>query len=88
MIGQMWSTYITHIMTSRTSRSITPFDVATMMMMVKQARSVYGEGVDNQVDAAGYAALAAMLNPVPNFDGMDKEISSAVHKQVKGDPSS
>ena len=45
-----------------------------MMMMVKQARSVYGHSIDNQIDAAGYAALAAMLDPMADLeDDITKE---------------
>jgi len=62
MIGSMWATYVSHAMAMRKKLELTAFDVATMMMMVKQARSLYGHSMDNQIDAAGYAALAAMLN--------------------------
>jgi len=63
MIGTMWATYVSHAMAMRKELTLTGSDVATMMMMVKQARSLYGNSIDNSIDAAGYAALAAMLNP-------------------------
>ena len=75
MIAQMWTTYIAHSMALRKQVALTSFDVANMMMMVKQARSIYGHSPDNQVDAAGYAAIAAMLDPVGN---LDKELTDAL----------
>jgi len=75
MIGQLWATYIGHTMTVHKKVHLTPRDVATMMMMVKQVRSVYGHSPDNYVDAAGYAALAAMLDPMGRIaEGMDLSV--------------
>jgi hypothetical protein len=78
MIGQLWATYIGHTMTIHKKIALTPRDVATMMMMVKQVRSVYGHTVDNYVDAAGYAALAAMLDPMGRInDDLDLKIDES-----------
>lgn len=61
MIGEMWSTYITHVFTLRGTNQLMPQDVAHMMSLLKKARSVYGFSEDNFVDEAGYTSLAAML---------------------------
>jgi Domain of unknown function (DUF6378) len=73
LIAQLWGVYISHSMAIRKQVSLTPFDVANMMIMVKQARSIYGNSPDNQVDIAGYAALAAALGPSVE-DQLAKEI--------------
>lgn len=65
MIGEMWSTYITHIFTMRGNNKLEPHDVAHMMALVKQARAVYGYSMDNFVDNAGFMSLAGMLTPPP-----------------------
>lgn len=81
-IAQLWGTYVSHAMAVRKQVSLTPFDVANMMMMVKQARSVYGNSIDNQIDAAGYAALAAMLN---HTDDMEDELAKVVESLNSGE---
>jgi Domain of unknown function (DUF6378) len=80
MIGQLWATYIAHTMAKRKVVSLTGFDVANMMMMVKQVRSVYGHSVDNQVDAAGYAAIAAVLNPDPMIEDLAEELRKGIEE--------
>jgi hypothetical protein len=62
---------------------ITSFDVANMMIMVKQARSVYGHSSDNQVDIAGNAAIAAMLNPAEPVDNLGDELKKAIEEEQK-----
>jgi hypothetical protein len=60
----LWRTYISHVEERPYDSSILPHDVANMMILVKIARSMYGDyHEDNFVDAAGYAALAGMLAP-------------------------
>jgi Domain of unknown function (DUF6378) len=83
MIGTMWQTYLAHTVSSRKSPKITSFDVAQMLAIVKVARSVYGFSMDNHVDAAGYAALAGMLNPMGEIE-TDIETAMGV---PKNDPS-
>lgn len=63
MIGEMWTTYLRHVHEVRGNDDITAFDVANMMVQMKQARSIYGnsQNRDNYVDQVGYAALAGML---------------------------
>lgn len=64
MIGDMWTVYLKHTILSRTAvMPITAADVAQMMVLLKIARSVYGDpmNADNYVDAAGYSALAGMI---------------------------
>jgi hypothetical protein len=65
MIGEMWSTYITHVFTLRGNNRLQAHDVAHMLALLKQARAVYGYSEDNFVDGAGYTSLAAMLTPSP-----------------------
>ena len=65
MIGEMWQTYLDHNRELRGYSTVTPFDVAQMMVMVKMARAAYGFSLDNHVDQVGYAALGAMMNPEP-----------------------
>ena len=67
-IAQLWSVYVAHSMSQKKKVELTAFDVANMMVMVKQARSVYGNSTDNYVDAAGYTALAASLDPMSELD--------------------
>lgn len=63
MMAELWTTYITHISDRRSDNVLQAHDVATMMVLLKVARTAYGDVSDNYVDAAGYSALAAMLNP-------------------------
>lgn len=63
MIAEMWTTYVKHVFTISGKTKLKPHDVAQMMKIVKDARSVYGFSVDNFRDSAGYSALAAMLHP-------------------------
>lgn len=65
MVGELWSTYITHIFTMRGSNKLEPQDIAHMLGLLKKARSVYGYSEDNFVDEAGYTSLAAMLTAPP-----------------------
>jgi hypothetical protein len=65
MIADLWTAHLQH--TNRDSSfgaiRVTPFDVAQMMVLLKVARSVYGDpfNPDNYIDAAGYSSLAAMI---------------------------
>jgi hypothetical protein len=67
MIADMWSTYINHAHYARTLSvvkiQLRPADVAQMMVLLKQSRSIYGnpQNRDNFIDATGYSALAGML---------------------------
>jgi len=72
MMGQLWQTYLAHAYQANGNHTIRPHDVAQMMIMLKIARSLYGQSSDNYVDQAGFAALAAMLDPM---DVMEKELS-------------
>ena len=84
MIAQLWATYIGHTMAVHKKIALTPRDVATMMMMVKQVRSVYGHSQDNYVDAAGYAALAAMLDPMTGIaDGLNLAVEEDKNEPVR-----
>jgi hypothetical protein len=86
MIGQMWQAYLGHVFKSRGGgTTITPFDVAQMMIIVKLARATYGFSLDNHVDIAGYSALSGMLNP---FMKLDTEMKESVNgRPVQGDGS-
>lgn len=66
MIGELWSTYISHAYTSRDELHLQPHDIAQMMALTKIARAVYGYSMDNFIDGSGYTALASMLTPNPN----------------------
>lgn len=55
VIAKLWSIYL--------RAEISPTEVATMMILLKVARSMAGSGKeDNWVDIAGYAACAAELD--------------------------
>ena len=74
MIGDMWTVYTRHSRKVRGFDTIRPEDVAQMMVMLKQARAVYGDtaNADNFVDEIGYAALAGMLQlPDPSKEATD-----------------
>ena len=62
MLAEMWSVYIKHVAVVRGWTEVGASDVAQMMVLLKMVRSVYGHGDDNYIDAAGYSALASMLN--------------------------
>ena len=68
MIAELWTTYIKHIAIIRGFNGVDPDQVAQMMVLLKIGRSAYGHGKDNYVDAAGYSALAAMLQPLGGKD--------------------
>jgi hypothetical protein len=61
MIAELWSVYIKHVAIIRGWTEVDASDVAQMMVMLKIARSAYGSGDDNYVDAAGYTSIAAMV---------------------------
>ena len=61
MIAEMWSVYIKNVAIIRGWTEVSASDVAQMMVLLKIARSAYGHGKDNYVDAAGYTSLAGML---------------------------
>jgi hypothetical protein len=72
MISEFWATYTRHIMVIRGHISIDASDVAQMMVLLKIARSAYGTGEDNYVDAAGYTAIAAAVRAqTPEEEGDD-----------------
>jgi len=53
-IATLWSAHLGH--------SITPHDVALLLLLLKVARTTGGTfNPDNYIDAAGYAAIAAEL---------------------------
>ena len=79
MIAQMWSTYLSHAFTARKGVVLRPHDVARMMEMLKMARSMYGHSMDNFVDSAGYAAIAAMLSPL---EDLPSELEKAVADEL------
>lgn len=54
-IANLWSAYL--------AETVTPVDVANMMILLKIARAQNGvQHDDNYVDIAGYAACAAVLD--------------------------
>jgi elongation factor P--beta-lysine ligase len=61
MIAELWTVYIKHVAIIRGWTEVDSSDVAQMMVMLKIARSAYGSGDDNYVDAAGYTGIAGML---------------------------
>jgi len=63
MIAEFWSVYVKHAHRIRPESWIEPTDVAQMMSLLKIARSVYGDNIndENYVDGAGYTSLAALL---------------------------
>jgi hypothetical protein len=64
MIAALWDVYLQHSFIHKMEKSISGSDVAHMMTLLKIARSLYGNSSNNDhyADAAGYQALAAMLN--------------------------
>lgn len=59
MIADLWGVFMKH-----RGQNMSPGDVAFMMVLLKIARAVYGNGsnADHYVDGAGYLSLAAMIN--------------------------
>lgn len=69
VIANLWNGYLQAMRTSRSSPdgynfpTLTPKDVALMMVLFKIGRELNGAGsADNLIDAAGYVALAADMN--------------------------
>lgn len=89
MIGDMWSAYINNAISFREGYDpgikLTPFDVAQMMVQLKQARAVFGDpkNVDNFYDAAGYTALAGSLKKAER-DANDARDDAAIAEAVLG----
>lgn len=79
MIGEFWTTYLKMVgVVPGNTHSISAYDVAQMMSLLKKVRATMGNGVhaDHYIDDTGYSALAGMLagaatknnpkrNPVP-----------------------
>lgn len=64
MIADMWTVYVRHATIARNGDSkITAVDVSQMMSLLKKARAMYGDVMndDNFVDDLGYTALAGMI---------------------------
>lgn len=75
MIGDLWTVYLRHARRVRGVDTIRPEDVAEMMTMLKKARKIYGDPMndDNDVDDLGYAALGGMLRlPDPEKDPVEE----------------
>lgn len=59
-IAEGWAWYISHM-----NKNMTAKDVANLMVLLKVARSLYGEPItDHFLDMAGYAAIAGELAEV------------------------
>lgn len=97
MIGDLWSTYLRNTNASIDSNgeiTVTAYDVAQMMTLLKIARAVHGNPLneDNYVDASGYQSLAAAIGGVkkPEFEptnGIPKP-APVVGTPVRSHPSS
>lgn len=58
VIAALWETYLNGKKTPR----ITPADVTNMMVLLKMARSIQGEPIeDHYLDMVGYAAISGEL---------------------------
>jgi hypothetical protein len=62
-ISELWNTYLRNrVLPDGTDSSISPVDVAQMMVLLKIARSIQGKPArDHYLDEAGYAAIAGEL---------------------------
>jgi hypothetical protein len=98
MIGDLWAVYLKHKwarskIISVSELTISPYDVAQMMSLLKKARAIYGDSThaDHFVDDVGYSALAAMMvnaqaNPQPLTNeqmkkGLDKVDMDEIRRQ-------
>ena len=78
MIGDLWSTYLSNTGDNQLPGNegmcitVTAYDVAQMMTLLKIARAVHGDPLneDNYVDASGYQSLAAAIGGVKNPEGV------------------
>lgn len=90
MIGDMWTVYLRHCKRVRGYDTIRPEDVAEMMSMLKKARKVYGDAMndDNDVDDIGYTALGGMLRLPDPEKSIDEQLSEKLRigEATTGDP--
>jgi hypothetical protein len=79
-IAAFWSSLLSA--TNHREVQVSGADVAQMMVLLKVARSIHGDGtnLDHYVDAAGYASLAAMIAVGA---AKDKDIVEAVESAFK-----
>lgn len=86
MIGELWAVYLRHCKAVRGNDTILPEDVAEMMALLKKARKVYGDPLnrDNDVDDAGYTALAGMLRlPDPEENKpSERQVPRMIHTAI------
>ena len=67
-IAHLWSVYL--------GTTVTPVDAATMMILLKVARTMGGsDKIDNMVDIAGYAACAGELMELRSDGAKLREIA-------------
>lgn len=74
-IAQLWSVYL--------NKTLTPVDAATMMILLKVARTMGGsDKIDNMVDIAGYAACAGELMSDRLTESKNRDVSNDINRIV------
>ena len=68
LIGKFWSAYL--------GITVSAADVATLMALLKIARSRGSEHQDNWIDLCGYAALAGEIQGHPKKEAMSDVLSA------------
>lgn len=89
MIGDLWSTYLSNTGDNQLPGNegmritVTAYDVAQMMTLLKIARAVHGDPLneDNYVDASGYQSLAAAIGGVKKPEGVPTRFGAGDPKE-------
>lgn len=88
MIADLWTVFLRHVRQVSGTDTIRADHVAEMMSMLKKARKVYGDqnNPDNDIDDAGYSALAGMIRLPEDALGqiMDqKKVDKVLEKELE-----
>lgn len=89
MIADLWATYLNNTFLNKVplqdvfAIKVTAYDVAQMMTLLKIARAVHGNPLneDNYVDASGYQSLAAAIGGVKKPEGVPTRFDAGDPKE-------
>ena len=82
LIGRLWTEYISAVYSQ--GRNLGPAEVADMMILLKIARNVTGEKLDNYIDVCGYAACGGEVRFGKKNTDEDEEAWAEWAKKLPG----